>query len=366
MTILTRYLITKNCFLLGITLCLGLMIYTLSDFLQRIGALINAHVGSGAILLFFATNMPFIIAQILPAAFLVSMVVQLSLMDRNRETIALQAGGISTVSMAGFILIYGLVWSCLQFGLTQFLGVAGDRESSRIWLAEVRGKNLDELEVKNLWFNTGKYVVHMDSVLPSLDTGTGITIYELSPDGAEMQRRIYAEKASTGENGWDLTNIEIITPGLFRVEQHGNMQVPIKQALSKFNIFKHQYMLVKMDILELYQYIKLMKASGSNMARVYTNFYHRFAQAFSLLVMGLIALVVSSSTSNIYFSVILSLVITFIYISSSSLFVTMGETEALHPFLAAWMPNILFCAIFGSILVAKSATHCKIFKKLSG
>jgi lipopolysaccharide export system permease protein len=286
-------------------------------------------------------------------------------MNKNRETIALQAGGIAPITMIGFILVYGLVWSCLQFGFTQFLGVAGDRTASKIWMTDVRGKNLDEQEVSNLWFNSGNYVVHMASILPSRETGTGITVYELSPDGTRIQQRIYAEKATTGENGWDLHNTEIITPGLFMVEHRESMQVPIKQALSKFNMFKRKAILAEMDIIELYQYITHMKASGSNMERVYTNFYHRFAQAFSLLVMGLIALVLTASTSNVYFSLALALMLTFLYISASSFFVTLGESEVLPPFLAAWMPNIVCGVIFGSVLALRSVSHSKRFKNFS-
>ena len=88
--------------------------------------------------------------------FLLSAVIQLCIMARSRELTALQAGGISLGVVANSMILCGIFWGSVQLGFSEYLGVAGERESARIWQEEeprgngaqgrlVYGRGLDRL-----------------------------------------------------------------------------------------------------------------------------------------------------------------------------------------------------------------------------
>ena len=114
MSLLFRYLTKNNAMILLPTLAVG-------------------GLSVGMVLTYFVVKMPLVISQILPVIFLLSTVIQLCIMARSRELTALQAGGISLGVVANSMILCGIFWGGVQLGFSEYLGVAGERESARIW-----------------------------------------------------------------------------------------------------------------------------------------------------------------------------------------------------------------------------------------
>ena len=95
MTLLTRYLLRNNLFLLFAILLIGTGLYVLTDLFERLDYFLDASFGLFSILWFYSLKIPFIAGQILPAVFLIAIIVQFSLMAKARELVALQSGGVS-------------------------------------------------------------------------------------------------------------------------------------------------------------------------------------------------------------------------------------------------------------------------------
>lgn len=92
MTLLFRYLFLRHARLLFLTLALGGGMFLLTDMVERLDVLLDAGVGVSLMLVYYAARLPGIIAQILPAVFLLASVILLCLMAHSRESTALQAG----------------------------------------------------------------------------------------------------------------------------------------------------------------------------------------------------------------------------------------------------------------------------------
>lgn len=345
MTILTRYLLRRNLFLLFAILLIGAGVYVLSDFFQRIDVFLDADRGPGLIGLYYLFKLPLIISQILPAVFLLAMVLQLLLMAKNRESIALQSGGVSPAAMIRFVIVYGLVWSCLQFAFSQVLGVQGERLSDDIWQEDVRGRDQKNRAIEGILFTKDNYVVQVGLAWPQVEKAEQVHVYKLNTAGTDILGSYSAASAESGPEGWKLYGVEVIEPPTFSYSQHESLELDIRQDLEAFMSYDSFTSASEIELAQLVSTIQRLEQAGTNVEGLRTEFHSRFSYAGSILVMGILALALTMFTDNIYVGVVLSLVATFFFYTGSTFFSTMGQSGILPPALAAWLANIIFSSL---------------------
>lgn len=357
MTLLQRYLLRQNAVLLAACLGLGTGVYLLADLFDRLDDFLEADVSAGHILTYFVVKLPLIVSQILPAVFLLALLLQLGFMARSRELMALQAGGVAFSKLVRFFVLYSLLFCLVQLAFSQLVGVYGEREAGRIWKEEVRKTQMDRRELQNVWFKEGRYVVKLDHTIPSKQIGKGITIYVLGDAGMEWERIIKANSFSGSTNGWVLEQAEVLDPAGFVVQQHDELELPLKQDLTAFVAMDPHRDPTQLPLWQLGHVIDELGASGSNVEALRTVWHMKVSYAFSLLVMGLIAVALCTVTSNMYLSVLSGLVLTFTYYGLTMVCVSMGQKGFLPPAIAAWSGNALFCAAAALRLVWHGRTR---------
>ena len=319
MSLLFRYLTKNNAMILLPTLAVGIGLYVLTDLFERLDNFIEAGLSVGMVLTYFVVKMPLVISQILPVIFLLSTVIQLCIMARSRELTALQAGGISLGVVANSMILCGIFWGGVQLGFSEYLGVAGERESARIWQEEVRKKNLAATVLKDVWFTDGDWIVSLGTLDPQAH-GTGFSGYELSDDGLSIKRIVQASTFTAEPNHWALQDVRVYTPDTFTQEQEPDFVLPLRQ---------------------LGDAISQLKSSGSNVEALRTAWHAKLAYAASILVMAFVATAIVSWKDNIYIAVTVALLCTFLYFAVYTLGTTLGQRGILHPFLAAWTANLI-------------------------
>ncbi len=349
--VLGRYLARQNLFLILMCLCVGTGIYLLSDLFDRVDDFVSAGLGLGSILTYFAVKLPVILSQILPAVFLLALVVQLGLLSRSRELMALRAGGLSPSWFTRFFLIYALAWSLVQFGFSQVLGVYGEREAGRIWKEDVRKKQMDKLTLKNLWFRDGAYIVEMDEGVVARNQATGVTVYEFDTESQKLVRILSARAAEGGSGGWSLNGVTILDTASFLSSQEDSLSLPLHQELKAFAAADQSESQTLLPIWQLSKTIDELRESGSNVERLRTAWHSRFSYAFSIAIMALLALALTSWSENLYLYLGLSLSLVFVQYGMHAVGVTAGDKGLLPPFIAAWLGNILFGLAAGGRLL---------------
>ncbi len=343
MKLLHRYLLKQNMILLLACLGIGLGTYILADLFDRLDDFIEAGLGINTIGTYFLVKIPLIISQILPAVFLLAVLLQLGLMVRSREMLALQAGGIAFGRLVMFFVLYSLVMSLVQLAFSQMVGVYGEREAGRIWKEDVRKRQMDRRILENVWLKEGRYVVKLDKTTPSRQNGEGITVYLLAEQRMAWERIIRAQTFQGSTDGWNLENVEILDPSGFVVEKKDNLELPLHLDLKAFVAMDPHRDPTQLPLWQLGQVIQDLRVSGSNVESLRTVFHWKISYAFSLLVMGLLALSLSTMQRNIYFNVMAGLVLTFSYYGLTIVFVSAGQKGFIPPFVAAWTGNAVFC-----------------------
>lgn len=350
MSLLFRYILRGNVLLMLPTLAVGMGLYILTDLFERMENFIKADLSFTTVVIYFAVKMPFVISQILPVIFLLSTVIQLCIMARARELVALQAGGISMATLGRMLLVCGLLWGGVQLGFSEVLGVAGERESARIWQEEVRKRNLAAAVLQNLWFTEDNWIVSLNTLNPD-NSGTGFMGYELSPDGLTVRRMVLAEQFSAKPGQWKLAGVDVYEPSAFGSAHHQELMLPLDQDPQTFRLVTPGSKPQQLPLWELGTVIDRLANSGSNVESLRTTWHMKLAYAASLVVMAMVATALVTCTANIYIATPLALVCTFIYYAIFVLGTSMGQRGAISPAAGAWAANAVAFLLAGGRLL---------------
>ncbi len=342
MSLLTRYLIRNNLFLLFSILLIGTGLYLLTDLFDRLDNFLDSGLGLLGILGYYAVKTPLIISQILPAVFLIAAIAQFSLMAKAREMIALQSGGVSPLAFLRFILVYGLIWAAAQLAFSQFIGVQGERMAGRIWREQVRGKGAEKARLRGVWFMDRSYVVHLGYVDLVTGVGSNFLSYRLSPDGNNLEQMVRADSFVAKPRQWTLRNATVITPQRYGYEVVPEYTIGLRQDLSAFLAVEPGARPSQLPLWELRDAIRSLERAGSNVELLRTAMHARFAYALSLVVMGVMALAIALWRNNIYQGIGLGLLATFAFYAVSTVCNSLGEKGFLPPAVAGWLAVVLF------------------------
>ncbi|EPR30391.1 permease YjgP/YjgQ family protein [Alkalidesulfovibrio alkalitolerans DSM 16529] len=357
LTTLGRYLLRNNLFLMIVCMGLGVFIYLLSDMFDRLDQFINAGLGIDIILLYFGAKVPLIISQIMPAVFLIAMVVQLSVMERSRELLALQTGGVSYGRLAVFFVIYAIVWSGIQLGFSQHFGVLGERTSSRIWAEDVRERQVDRETIHDIWFRDDRFIVFFREADVGRGEGTRINIWQLSEDHQSLVWTITAPRFSAGRAGWTLYDAQSVSSARFETRHTPTLHLHIEQDLQAFAVVGPAAKPTELPVWQLGSAIESLRRTGSNVEALRTAYWEKWAYAFSILSMALLAMAVSSYRANIYVNITVSLVATFAFYGLMVMGATMGATGMVSPIVGAWAGNVIVSLASVSRLVWVTSKH---------
>jgi len=268
--------------------------------------------------------------------------VQISLMARSKEILALQAGGQSYAVLVRFFVVYGLFWCLIQLMFAQFIGVYGQQAATRIWAGDVRERQLDQRRMFNIWFKEGDRVVSLKTIQPAHNLGWGLTVYSMGEDRRRIESIITAQTVQAEPGAWELQGVQVLNPETFSYEPRESLTLPIEQDLKAFTAIDPYIDPASLPIWQLSAVIDQLSATGSNVESLKTSWHMKWAYAFSILAMALIALCLITVSQNIYLNVGLSLVVTFAYYGVFMIGATAGQKGMLPPFVGAWFANIMF------------------------
>ncbi|WP_319544010.1 LptF/LptG family permease [uncultured Pseudodesulfovibrio sp.] len=343
--VLSRYLIRQNLYLMAVCLAVGTGIYLLSDIFDRLDDFFQAGLGAETILFYFVVKIPLIVSQLMPAIFLLAMVIQLGVLTRSREMLALRAGGVSFAWFIRFFIIYAMIWSVGQLFFSQFLGVFGEYEANRIWKEDVRKKQLDELTINKLWFRDGPFIVLAEKAHPAKSMASGITVYEFTTDSQDLIRILTAKKALIDDHGWGLLDVHELDTRTFIGVNRLSQFLSVRQNLKAYAAVELKGDKAQLPLLELSKAIEKLEESGSNVEILRTVWHGKLSYAFSIVVMALFALTLMTFSENIYANIGFALILVFVQYGMHVVGATAGEKGVLPPIMAAWLGN----AIMGSL-----------------
>lgn len=330
-------------------------IYLVVDFFEKLDNFVDADLPGARIALFFLLNIPFIIFQITPLAVLLAVLVVLGMMNKHSEIIALRAGGISRFTILTPVFAVGLVLSSALFLFADVMVPMTMEKANKIWLGEVRKKELVTTRRNNVWLRGKQQLTKIKVFRPERKTIHGVTIYRF--DGQfRLVSRLDAERGVYRDTQWQLHDImhQKRSPGSneFTTTFLAKMDADIDIDLEDFQQVVKQPL--EMRFGELLNYIHDLESEGYDASVNRVDLHAKVSFPLVCLILTMVGaglIMRPGDKEGLPIKIAVGLGIAFLYWILHSFFVSLGYGGVLFPILAAWMTNVIFAGVSAVLLL---------------
>jgi LPS export ABC transporter permease LptG/LPS export ABC transporter permease LptF len=299
---------------------------------------------------------PQFVYYVLPLSALVGTLVTIGLLTKSSELIVMRACGVSLYRTALPLLVLGVLWSGLLFGLEESFLAASNRKAAELKHL-MRGGQPRTFDVLSRQWVAGRdgRIYHYTYFDPRAGTLTGLEVYTFRDKPWGLSQAMSVRSASyrpadsvwLADQGWTrrFTNDVVAeyaplaqSPLTFEAPSYFGTEQPDADRLSFTN---------------LRRYIAALRVSGFDVVPYRVALHRKIAFPFVALVMTLIAIpfAVTTGRRGALFGVGLGLLLAISYWGLSAVFGAIGGAGLLSPPLAAWAPNVLFVSAASYLLL---------------
>jgi len=354
--ILDRYITREFIRLFALFGLAAPLLFVLGDWTDNIDTYTERQLPVGDVMLGYLFKLPQFILFSLPIAGLIATVFTVSAMTRYSEMAAAKAGGISFHRATLMLMVMGVLITGGGLGLAELVPITLRRAS------ELFGEKTDYRGARN------------DFVYRAEDgTVYGIRRLDLNANrvfGINLQQegdgdRLPTLSAFAKEAVWDSTTGWTLNDGVFRV-------VPAAGPLLTFDFASMRLLHLRevpedllaeprqpdeMRYAEMGRFIDALKRSGGKPFKLMFSQAEKIAIPVATLIIIMFGapLANTGSRSGPAYGIGISLAITIFYLVLFRVMAAVGEAGIMNPYLAAWVPNVLF-AVAALFLIARVRT----------
>lgn len=294
----------------------------------------------------------------MPIAIMFGVTMSLSSFYQHNELIAIFTSGISIYKFVLPLVIFTLFLSIFMIFMDSFMVIPTYRYRENLYEFLAKKENEErDITIKgenNYFWNVEKFVSSNNML-------RNIILLKIN-DEYKIITRIDASSAVYTNEGWLFSSGTIKEwddQGLIKSETKFYKKIidDLKEKPGVFkNVFKKSdYDLDKMTIFEAYKRIKLLKKLNINYNDELTKFYKKFSFPFTLLIVCLFAIGVStiSQKNIIILALFFSIGLAIIYYVMDMILVVLASVGKIFPLLGAWLPIVIFLPV--SIILVKNS-----------
>ena len=296
---------------------------------------------------------PRIDAMLFPLFVFIAVIFFTSKMAGRSEIIAILSSGVSyrrfiMPFIAGGIILAGLLWAGYQYVVPKANLIWGDFEKKYVDVNK-GGLNTNSSYKQHLYFrldaNTYAGISGYDTVSK---TGVGLFIQKFKNNQLLYNLRAASFSWDTATSRWNMMAVQ----ERFLLEKKETIKLSEKLSM-KYNfkpidLRKDEYLKDQMPTPELDAFIELEKMRGSEtLSTLLVERYNRDAVPFSVLILTVIGVSLASKKvrggSGMHLAI--GFILCVIYILFSRISVVFATKGSFSPWLAAWIPNMIFGVI---------------------
>lgn len=347
-TLLDKYILRQviEMFIMGV--CVFTSIIFASDtFITLIKQISLFGIPFKVALMMIILNLPQVIVMTIPMGVLLATVMTLNGLSLKSEITVMRACGIGLNRIAKPIFIFAIVMSVFSFFINESVVPIMTKQSKDLALWALGQKNIPNGK-QNFVFKE----LNSDGILKRLfyvgycenKTLHNITVLDTSKKGTIQV--LQAEEGKTSPSGWDFQKGAVYTVG-----QEGKVlnTTLFDGSTVKFGLDMSKEL--NKNVAKEMNFSKLMKYVAKNINTldehqrnvVVIELYDKLALPLTTIALVLIGVPLAITPPRVRYNrgFLFSILIIFAYYLIRALSISFGETGALAPFLAAWMPNIV-------------------------
>ena len=374
MRLLDRYflkeLIVPLCYCLG-----GFLIFWLTfDLFGELGDLLKAKLSAGEIAQFYLQKMPELLVVVIPVALLLAMLYTLTNHSRHNELIAARAAGVGMWRLTVVYLAVGTVFSFVLLFVNEVWAASGSmsldqlQQRHSVNAGQSGGEHwtgpthIEDRGADQSWDIENYNLLTTEMVRPRITwtIDENVTVKMVAKSGVHTNgvwtftdiTAFRSDPRRTDSGMLQITNSPILgVRELTLTPQQIQSERKISPLLNRAKLAKE----AQVSLREISDYLRLHPdLPPENQAKLDTQYHGRLAWPLTCVVVVLIAIPFGggSGRRNAYVGVASSIVICFAYFILMRIGLALGTGGRLSPWLAAWLPNLLFGG-GASILIAR-------------
>jgi len=362
--LMDKYIIKEVAFpfILGVFIVTVILIG--NYFFQLTDLIIVKKVPVPLVLELLAYKIPSVMVETFPIAVLFATMTGISRLNRENEITAFRMGGVSLFRMIIPLLVLGIVISGFTLLLNEEVVPWTNHQANNIIRQTILKDAMPDPE-EEVFFKGPKgrlfYVESYDQERGIIDK---VVIYNLEND--KFPEVITAQSGTIEENKW------VLDSGIMhQYNQEGSVifesrfkEMEIQLTDEMKELYGSQKSSSEMSREELGKRIALFKKSGINVDSLMVDYHLKLAEPLTALIFVLISVPLSlSGKESRTLNLIFTIVIIFLYYVILSFSRSFGKNYIFPPFIAAWLPNLIFF-ILGVLLLFWRDSWQKIINKV--
>lgn len=297
---------------------------------------------------YYFFQLPQILHDIVPLVFLIAFLGTTAILERNNESTALRAAGVSLARVGAPLLALAAVLGGLLFFVDESVVQRANRTSQRL-LDVIKGRKVARsyraTDKPWLFLPDGRTLVNFLQYDPDSDTLLRPSIYvfdeHLNLRSLFMAREaVYSDGRWLGEGAWSRVPGSEGTADF--VQHAAPVELPIDVPPKYFG--REYRKPSQMSFGELHSYISTLSAAGYRVDKLIVQLHQKIAYPLSLVVLAWLALPYAfrMGRRGTIMGIALALILGMAYFATTAFVTKLGEASLLPPILAAWTPTVIF------------------------
>jgi lipopolysaccharide export system permease protein len=313
------------------------------------------------VLFYHLMAVPQIMVQMMPPSVMLATVLTLSGLSRTNELIACFSIGIGLQRIVTLLLSLVFIISCLMLVFQDRILPPSHRKRTAYYWNEMRKRPDFYLDVKQdkIWYRSKNLIYNLQRFDTRTQTIFGMAVYTFD-ERFNLIQVVDASRARHTEQGWKLMDGTVT---LFskddpfpRTRKFKEKELMIAETPKDFQEIEKE--VDGLRIKELWRYIGRMREAGADTKPYEVKLHSRISLSFMPIIMCILGVpfsVRSRREGGVAKDLGLCLAVTFFYWLFFSIGLSLGTNGVLPPWLAAWLPSIVFGALAAALISRRSA-----------
>ncbi|MCX7896129.1 MAG: LptF/LptG family permease, partial [Thermoanaerobaculum sp.] len=346
-----RWVLRQGLKFFGLVLLAVCGLYVAVNFSEQIEEVQRNRVPLVVVASYYLHLLPQVLHDTLPLAFLIAFLGTAATMEKNNETVAFKAAGISLARLAAPLLGLGVILSGALFLLNETVIQRANRTSQR----------LEDVIKGRQGHRSYRFTDHSFLFLPDGRTVVNFLLFDrdknllvrpsvyVFDERLALRGRWFAQKAVFEEGVWwgEQAWSRVFLPDGSEdfSAKTGRAVLPI---VAKPEYFGREFRKPsEMSFRELNSYIIRLQTAGYKVDRLVVQLHQKLAYPLSLVLLPWLALPYAFRLGRrgTVMGIAVALVLAMAYFAVTALASKLGEVSLLPPVLAAWAPTVTFALL---------------------
>jgi len=307
-----------------------------------------------SVILVLLCNMPEIIVIAFPVGYLFSTLLVLGGMAKDNEIIAFRSCGVSFTRIIIPILLLALIFSCLGFLIYEKVVPKTNHQAILIARDMIINQKLPPIKEKVFSEGKDKRSFYVEKVNRKKGVFENVFVFD-NTKGNDYPQIINSETATRESNKWILKNgiLKKYNRDGYLAYEIDFKKMEIEFDFGNGTVFSDQKSIKEQSSGDAAKQLAEYRSKGIDTKAMEVDYYLKFSLPLATFFVALIAAPIGIKFAKMgtYFGVAISIALIFVWSLLYTVARSLGATGVLNPILAAWIQNILFGIVGGSLLI---------------